>query len=78
MNDLTEFFGWCTAINLALLFFASVFVSLAREWMIAMHSRILGVKESELPGAYLQYLSNYKIAVLVLNLVPYVSLKLMS
>ncbi len=78
LTSLTEFFGWCTIINAALLILASLFISVARGWVMGIHTKMFGLSESDLPSAYVQYLGNYKIAILVLNLVPYVALKLMS
>ena len=78
LTSLAEFFGWCTVVNAALLILTCLVVSFARNRIMAIHAKMFGMNESELPSAYLQYLANYKITILVLNLVPYVALKMMS
>lgn len=39
---------------------------------------MFGVSETDLPLTYMQYLGNYKIAIIVLNIVPYITLKIIS
>ena len=78
LESLAEFFGWCTVINAVLLMLAGLFLSVARTWVVGIHTKMFGINESELPGAYFQYLANYKLAVLVFNLVPYAALKMMG
>ena len=49
-----------------------------RDMIAGIHSKLLGVSKDEMARAYVQYMSNYKIAVIMLNIVPYFALKLMS
>ena len=65
-------------INLGLLMLASLFISVARAWVMRVHAKMFRLSESELPGAYFQYLAHYKLAILMFNLTPYFALKLMS
>jgi hypothetical protein len=39
---------------------------------------MMGVGLAEMQVLYVQYLSNYKVAVIMLNLVPYIALKIMA
>jgi len=81
MNDLetlTEFFGWCTAINLGVLMIATISAGLMRGMMVNIHGKMFGLSEAELSHQYFQYLAQYKIATFVLNIVPYVALKIMT
>jgi len=39
---------------------------------------LFGVNPAELPIIYLQYLGNYKVAIIILNIVPYIALKVMG
>ena len=76
MHTLTEFLGWCSVINISLLFLSTIVLVVARKPVSAIHSKLFGVSGHELPSLYMQYLGNYKIAILMLNLVPYIALKL--
>jgi hypothetical protein len=78
MNTLTTFLGWCSIINISVLFLSTVALGLVRKPVARMHSKIFGVSESDLPSAYMQYLGNYKIVIIVFNLVPYIALKIIS
>lgn len=78
INTLTTFLGWCAILNIGVLLFSTAAVLLMRETISNIHSKMFGVSESNLPSAYFRYLANFKIAIIVLNIVPYFALKLMS
>ena len=78
INTLTGFFGWCSVINIAILCIAALMLTLMREFISGIHSKMTGLGQSELSVVYFQYLANYKIAILMLNLVPYIALKLLN
>ncbi len=78
LETLTVFLGWCTAINIGVLVVASIFVTLMRGAAVKTHSKMFGFDEVELSRQYFQYLGQYKIAIFVLNLIPYIALKIMG
>ncbi len=78
LEQITAFFGWMTVINMGLMTFAALFVAFARDWMMGTHANLLGVERERLPGLYFSYLGNFKIAILTLNLVPWLALKLIG
>lgn len=78
IDMLTMFLGWCLVINLGIFLLSSVILMVARGAVEKIHSRLFGVNESELPLLYFQYLGHYKVAIFMLNLAPYVALKLMT
>ena len=75
---LQEFLGWCTVINIGILILSSIVVVTIREPVLRIHSKLFRMKEEQLVGAYFQYLAQFKIAVLIFNLVPYLALALMD
>ena len=75
---LREFIGWCSVINIGMLFLSTIMLMLMRGWIIKIHAKMTGVSEAELPGIYLQFLGNYKMLIIVLNLVPYIALRIMA
>ncbi|EAT11107.1 hypothetical protein HF888_03985 [Bermanella marisrubri] len=77
IEQLTEFFGWCLVINIAVMMLSAIAIIIFKEPISAIHSRLTGVEKSNLPSLYFQYLGNYKIAIFVLSLVPYLALKIM-
>lgn len=76
IEQLTQFFGWCSAINFGVLIVTSIALVLLKSSVSKIHSRMVGVPESDLPALYFQYLAFYKIAIFVFNLVPYIALKM--
>ena len=72
------FFGWCTVVNIAVLVFSTVFLAFGRGLAVGIHAKLFDIDEERLSEAYFRYLANFKIAVLVFNLVPWVALKIMS
>jgi hypothetical protein len=43
-----------------------------------IHSSLFGLDEKDLGRAYFQYIAQYKIAIIVLNIAPYLALKIMA
>jgi hypothetical protein len=78
METLTEFFGWASVINVAILLLSTLSVIAFRGAITGLHARLFGLDETDLGRAYFQYLAQYKIAIIVLNIAPYFALKLMA
>ena len=78
METLTTFLGWCTAINFGMLLVASIMLAFMRGGMSKIHGKMFELSEVDLSRAYFQYLAQYKIAIFVFNLVPYVALRMMA
>ncbi len=78
IESLTTFLGWCSVINIGVLLFSTLMMIVMQDFVIKIHSGLFKVNPEALPMLYLQYLGNYKIAIIMLNIVPYVALKLMA
>ena len=76
MESLTQFFGWMTLINIVLLVVSSLFMMLFRNWGTAMHARMFGIEPERAIEVWYSYLGSFKIALIVLNLTPYLALRL--
>lgn len=76
MQTLAAFLGWCTVVNFAILAVAAIAMVTMRGWMVRIHSRMFGLGETDLTRIYMQYLAHYKIAVIVLNLAPYIAIRI--
>lgn len=75
---LVELFGWTSVINIGVLVFSTLLLWIAGKPIAKLHSSIFDLSEKDLKRAYFQYLGQYKIAILVLNLAPYLALKIMG
>ena len=78
IEALTELLGWASVINIAILFFSTLGVISMRGAITGFHSKLFGLDEKDLGRAYFQYLAQYKIAIIVLNIAPYIALKIMA
>lgn len=77
-TTLATFLGWCTIINFGVLISASLLLVVFRRAISAIHSKMFGLPDVDLARAYFQYLAQYKIAIFVLNLIPYIAVRLMA
>ena len=78
IQTLTTFLGWCTVLNLGVLSLAAILLIIMRTPISSIHSKMFGLSQDDLSRAYFQYLAQYKIAIFVLNIVPYLALKAMQ
>ena len=80
MNDLSviaAFLGWCTLINYGILLLSTVMVYACGDWAKGIHSKMFNISEADLDTLYFNYLGNYKLAIFIFNLVPYIALKIL-
>ena len=78
MQAAREVLGWCTVLNMGVLLFASLYVTVLAGPIKRVHGRMFGLSDEDLSRAYFQYLAQYKIAIFVLNLAPYVALRIVE
>ena len=77
LDSLMVFLGWCSVINILVLIFSTISLLLFKGPITAIHSKMFGVDPDNIATVYFQYLANYKIAIFMLNIVPYLALRLM-
>jgi hypothetical protein len=78
LEAVTAFFGWMTVINFVLLFVSSITVIAMRGGISRIHGRMFGLETTDLSRAYFQYIAQFKIAIIVFSLTPYIALKLIA
>ena len=78
IEAMREFLGWCSVINIGILILATIKLVLFRGPISSIHAKMFNLDESDLSRAYLQFLAQYKIALLVFSIVPYFALRIMS
>ena len=77
IETLHEFLGWCTVINFSVLVVGAIKVLALLDWETKIHARMFQVDEEWVRRSYFMFFVYYKIAILVLNLVPYIALSIM-
>lgn len=73
-----EFLGWCTVINIGILLVATIILVLTRKSISKFHAKLFELSQTDLSLSYFQFLGQYKLAIYVLNLVPYIALRIMT
>jgi len=76
MPIIREVLGWSTILNVGILLFSTAVLAVAGAPIKRIHAKMFDLSEDDLSRAYFQYLAQYKIAVLVFNLVPYLALRI--
>jgi len=77
IETITELLGWVSIINIAILLLSTLALITMRGVITRIHSSLFGLDEKDLGRAYFQYLAQYKIAIIVFNIAPYLALKIM-
>jgi hypothetical protein len=75
---LTLFFGWCLAINAGILLFTTLMLIWFRPQIKAIQAKLFALEKAQLNLVYFKYLAYYKVGIILFNLTPYLSLKLIS
>ena len=78
ISELTEFMGCSSVINICLLTATTLAVILMCESITKLHAKMFGIDAEELPRVYFQYIAQYKLAIIIFNIVPYIALKIMT
>jgi len=68
------FLLWCTLVNYAFLIVWFLAFAFAHDWMHRVHGRWFHLSRERFDAAHYTLMGVYKIAILVLNLVPCVAL----
>ncbi|MFP8881028.1 MAG: hypothetical protein VCE43_17060 [Myxococcota bacterium] len=76
IETLATFFGWCTVINTGILLGLLVRGIVVRKLKLA--ELVFGVAEEEVKTAYVNVFMQYRSAILIFNLTPYIALKIMA
>ncbi|TWU42622.1 DUF6868 family protein [Novipirellula artificiosorum] len=77
-ETLASFLGWCLVINFSVLVLATLSLVLGGKSVRRIHAQLFPIDEEQLPPIYFQFLANYKLAIFVFNLAPYLALKIMG
>ena len=78
IDILREVLGWCAVINIGLLIFSAIFVVSLRGPISRIHAKMFNLNESDISLAYFRYLAQYKIAIIVFNIIPYFALRIVG
>ncbi len=69
---------WCAVINYGVLLVWWLFFLFAHEWMYQLHGRWSHLAVEQFDALHYAGMALYKIGILLLNLVPYIALRLVG
>ena len=72
-----ELFEWMALINFFLLILMSLLVVVLRGWMTRLHGHLFQLTPAQVMQAVYAWLGQYKLFLIMFNIVPYVALRLL-
>jgi len=69
---------WCAVINYGVLLVWFLFFILAHDWMHRLHGKWFRLSVEQFDALHYGGMSVYKLGILLLNLVPYVALRIVG
>lgn len=75
---LREFLGWCTLINLGLLYTWFFWIMLASDWIYRLHYRWVNLSKEQFYSIHYGGIAIFKLSIILFNLTPYVALVIIS
>lgn len=74
MEKLYHFLLWSTLINFGLLLWTTMMLLLLGDRIVAVHQKFFDLEPAKLQELYFQFIGNYKIFIIMFNLVPLIVL----
>ena len=78
IETLRRMLAWSTLINYAILIIWFAAFTLCHDWVRGLHARWFSLTAEQFDFAHYTGMSIYKIGIMLLNLVPYLSLRIIS
>ena len=72
----TSFLAWCTLINLVFLLIWFFFLTAGGSWMRRMHRKWFALTDEDFAAVHYKMLAYFKLLWVMLNLTPYLVLRL--
>ena len=70
--------GWCAAINIGLLIWWFLFISLAHDFTYRFHGKLFKVSVETFDAIHYAGMAVFKFGIFLFNLVPYLALKIVG
>ena len=78
LETIRAFFAWCSVINIGLLLWWALFLLLAHDWTYRLHSKWFKISVEQFDTIHYAGMAIFKLAVFMLNLVPYFALRIIG
>ena len=78
IETLATFFGWCTAINFGIILLVLLLFGVFHEGLAGLQAKMFGISKEEAKATFFRVFHQYRLLFAVLNVVPYITLKIMT
>lgn len=78
LDQLQQFFMWCTLVSFALYLITVVSILSFRSLVLTIHKKLFNMSEETVDLAMHRYLGNFKLLTIIFCFVPWVALVLMQ
>ena len=78
IEEITEFLGWCAIFNIGLLLWWVLFIIFAHDWVYKMHTRWFYLEQQNFDTVHYAGIAFYKLSIILFNIAPYFSLKIID
>ena len=78
IQTLTDFFMWCSIINIGFLFFLALIFMLAPNLTYRLQSWFIPISRETFNVVFYSFIGFFKVVVLVFNVVPWIALEIIA
>ena len=78
VESIRVFLGWCSVINIGLLTISTISIVIFRNQITLIHAKLFNLDKHYISRSYYKFIGQYKIVILVFNIVPYLALSIMN
>lgn len=78
LETVREFLLWCAVINYGVLLWWFLVFHFAHDWLYRLHGRWFRLPPEQFDAIHYLAMAVYKIGVILLNLVPYLALRIVG
>ena len=76
IETIRDVLGWCAVINLGLLLWWFLFFMLAHDWMYRIHGKWFKLPVERFDAIHYSGMAFFKMCILLLNIVPYLAIRI--
>ncbi len=78
IQTLTDFFMWCSILNMGLMIFAFIFITLSGDFVYRMHTRWFPMSRETFNVVLYSTLGAYKLILFIFCITPWIALEIIA
>ena len=78
LEVLRKMLGWCSLINISLLYVWFCLLIFAHDWMYALHPKWFNLSKERFDAIHYAGMAIFKMSIILLNLTPYLALLIIT